>query len=168
MRHWHRQFLGRTQPPPTLSARAISEFFTLDGGEARAARYVHLLATNSRCQRNKVAGDTSGSSPRSAFIRICFASVPSVRRSASVKMIRLGPSLDRSTRFSAFKYSICATDCRSSQQAMLARSSVRNCFGIQAIRGCYGRAASMPIRVYEHYGIVPLSFCFPRIHDLSS
>ena len=36
MRHWHRQFLGRTQLPPTLSAFAISEFFTLDGGEARA------------------------------------------------------------------------------------------------------------------------------------
>jgi len=37
MRHWHRQFLGRTQLPPTLSAMAISEFFTLDGVEARAA-----------------------------------------------------------------------------------------------------------------------------------
>jgi hypothetical protein len=36
MRLWHRQFLGRTQPPPTLSAMAISEFFTLDGVEARA------------------------------------------------------------------------------------------------------------------------------------
>ncbi len=36
MRHWHRQFLGRTQLPPTLSALAISEFFTLDGGEAQA------------------------------------------------------------------------------------------------------------------------------------
>ena len=36
MRHWHRQFLGRTQLPPTLSAMAISEFFTLDGVEARA------------------------------------------------------------------------------------------------------------------------------------
>jgi len=36
MRHWHRQFLGRTQLPPTLSALAISEFFTLDPGELRA------------------------------------------------------------------------------------------------------------------------------------
>jgi hypothetical protein len=36
MRHWHRHFLGRTQLPPTLSALAISEFFTLDGGEIRA------------------------------------------------------------------------------------------------------------------------------------
>ena len=36
MRHWHRQFLGRTQLPPTLSALAISEFFTLEGGEIRA------------------------------------------------------------------------------------------------------------------------------------
>lgn len=36
MRHWHRQFLGRTQLPPTLSALAISEFFTLNGGEIRA------------------------------------------------------------------------------------------------------------------------------------
>src|SRR5260370_17818676 len=36
MRHWHRQFLGRTQIAATLSAAAISEFFTLDGGEIRA------------------------------------------------------------------------------------------------------------------------------------
>jgi len=36
MRHWHRQFLGRTQLPPTLSALTISEFFTLDGAEIRA------------------------------------------------------------------------------------------------------------------------------------
>jgi len=36
MRHWHRQFLGRTQLPPMLSALAISEFFTLDRAEARA------------------------------------------------------------------------------------------------------------------------------------
>jgi hypothetical protein len=33
MRHWHWQFLGRTQPPPTLSVLAISEFFTLTSGE---------------------------------------------------------------------------------------------------------------------------------------
>ena len=36
MRHWHRQFLGRTQLPPTLSVLAISEFFTLGGGETQA------------------------------------------------------------------------------------------------------------------------------------
>jgi TnpA family transposase len=36
MRHWHRQFLGRTQLPPTLSALAISEFFTLDRAEIQA------------------------------------------------------------------------------------------------------------------------------------
>jgi hypothetical protein len=36
MRQWHRQFLGRTQLPPTLSALAISEFFILGGGEIRA------------------------------------------------------------------------------------------------------------------------------------
>ena len=36
MRHWHRQYLGRTQLPPTLSALTISEFFTLDGAEIRA------------------------------------------------------------------------------------------------------------------------------------
>jgi TnpA family transposase len=29
MRHWHRQFLGRTELPPELSALAISEFFSL-------------------------------------------------------------------------------------------------------------------------------------------
>lgn len=37
MRDWHRQFLGRTQLPPTLSALTISEFFTLDGAEIRTA-----------------------------------------------------------------------------------------------------------------------------------
>lgn len=36
MRHWHRQFLGRTQLPPILSALASSEFFTLNSGEARS------------------------------------------------------------------------------------------------------------------------------------
>jgi hypothetical protein len=36
MRHWHRQFLGRPQLPTTLSALAISEFFTLEGVEVRA------------------------------------------------------------------------------------------------------------------------------------
>ena len=36
MRHWHRQFLGRTQVPSTLSALAISEFFTLSGAEVQA------------------------------------------------------------------------------------------------------------------------------------
>jgi hypothetical protein len=36
MRHWHRQFLGRTQLPPALSALAISEFFTLDRAEIQA------------------------------------------------------------------------------------------------------------------------------------
>src|SRR5260370_10265765 len=36
MRHWHRQFLGRTQLAPTLRALAISEFFTLNSGEARS------------------------------------------------------------------------------------------------------------------------------------
>ena len=36
MRHWQRQFLGRTQLPPTLSALAISEFFTLDHAEIQA------------------------------------------------------------------------------------------------------------------------------------
>src|SRR5271165_5587158 len=41
MRHWHRQFLGRTQLPPILSALAISEFFTLDGGEAQAVLSRH-------------------------------------------------------------------------------------------------------------------------------
>jgi hypothetical protein len=35
MRHWHRQFLGRTQLPPTF-ALTISELFTLDGAEIRA------------------------------------------------------------------------------------------------------------------------------------
>lgn len=36
MRHWHRQFLGRTQLPQDLSALAIGEFFTLSGAEAQA------------------------------------------------------------------------------------------------------------------------------------
>lgn len=41
MRHWHRQFLGRTQLPPTLSAFAINEFFTLKGGEVQSVLYRH-------------------------------------------------------------------------------------------------------------------------------
>ena len=36
MRHWHRQFLGRTPLPPTLSAFVINEFFTLKGGEVQS------------------------------------------------------------------------------------------------------------------------------------
>ncbi len=36
MRYWHRQLLGRTQPPPTLSALTISEFFTLNDAGIRA------------------------------------------------------------------------------------------------------------------------------------
>ncbi len=45
MRHWHRQFLGRTQLPPTLSALAISEFFTMDGGEVDGARLDSAMKT---------------------------------------------------------------------------------------------------------------------------
>src|ERR1019366_7546583 len=36
MQNWHRQFLGRTQMPPTLSAFVISEFFTLSQSELQA------------------------------------------------------------------------------------------------------------------------------------
>src|SRR5258708_15937925 len=36
MHNWHRQFLGRTQMPPEVSALAISEFFTLSGAELQA------------------------------------------------------------------------------------------------------------------------------------
>jgi hypothetical protein len=36
MQNWHRQFLGRTQMPPTLSGFAINEFFTLRQAELQA------------------------------------------------------------------------------------------------------------------------------------
>jgi hypothetical protein len=54
---------------------------------------------------------------------------PSVRRSASVNKMRRRPSLDRSALFSAFKYSICAMELRSSQLAMFAMSNANKCGG---------------------------------------
>ena len=36
MQNWHRQFLGRTQMPPTLSLFVINEFFTLNKSELQA------------------------------------------------------------------------------------------------------------------------------------
>ena len=36
MQNWHRQFLGRTQMPPTLSGFVINEFFTLRHAELQA------------------------------------------------------------------------------------------------------------------------------------
>src|SRR5271170_7316270 len=36
MQNWHRQFLGRTQMPPALSAFAINECFTLSQSEVQA------------------------------------------------------------------------------------------------------------------------------------
>src|SRR5208283_4922271 len=36
MQNWHRQFLGRTQMPPALSAFAINECFTLSQSELQA------------------------------------------------------------------------------------------------------------------------------------
>jgi hypothetical protein len=36
MQNWHRQFLGRTQMPPTLSGFVINEFFTLSQSELQA------------------------------------------------------------------------------------------------------------------------------------
>jgi hypothetical protein len=36
MQNWHRQFLGRTQMPPTLSGFVINEFFTLRQAELQA------------------------------------------------------------------------------------------------------------------------------------
>ena len=36
MQNWHRQFLGRTQMPPTLSGYVINEFFTLRQAELQA------------------------------------------------------------------------------------------------------------------------------------
>lgn len=50
--------------------------------------------------------------PRSAIAPIFLASAPSVRRSASVTRISIGPSLGRSARFSAFKCSMCPANWR--------------------------------------------------------
>jgi hypothetical protein len=74
----------------------------------RRSRNDHFRATSSRCQRNNVAAETRGSRARSDFVPISLARVASVLRSASVNTMRSRPSLDRSSRFSAFKYSICA------------------------------------------------------------
>ena len=99
----------------------------------RRSKNVHFRATSCRCQRNKVAGETSGSRSLSAQVPIALASVARVLRSASLNESLRRPSLDRSSRFSAFKYSICAAACRSSQQPMLAMSSARKVRGFHAI-----------------------------------
>jgi len=85
MRHWHRQFLGRTQLPPTLSALTIGEFFTLDGAEIRtvlsrdgdAARVVPaILVLSVEALRGKQRDDNASISTR-PFQRAHFkAEVP--------------------------------------------------------------------------------------------
>jgi hypothetical protein len=59
----------------------------------------HFCATRSRCQRNNVAGETSGSRSRNALVPISLACVAKARRSVSVNRSRRRPSLDRSTSF---------------------------------------------------------------------
>ena len=103
----------------------------------RRSRNVHLRAIKSRCHRNSVAGETSGSRSRSTFDPISFASAARVRRSESVNTSRRRPSLARSSRFSAFRYSICAAAWRSSQQPMLATRSARKVRGFHDIHRCY-------------------------------
>ena len=55
-----------------------------------------------------------------------------IRRHKSLRR----PSLDRGSRLSAFKYSICAAACRSSQQPMLGTSGARKVRGFHAIGWC--------------------------------
>jgi hypothetical protein len=105
----------------------------------RRSRNVHFCATSSRCQRNRVAGDTIGSSSLSALIPTSFASAPSVRRSASVNKMRRRPNRERSARFSPFRYSIWEDACRASQQAMLAISNTKKFLGFHDMLRCYDR-----------------------------
>src|ERR1700722_15536553 len=86
----------------------------------RRSRKVHLSATSSRCRRSRVAGVTMGSRLFRALLPPTLARVARYQRSASVNIIRRRPSRVRRARFSAFRCSICAAACRSSQQAILA------------------------------------------------
>ena len=65
------------------------------------------------------------SEPRSALVPISLASVARVRRSAPLNKSLRRPSLDRSRRFSAFRYSICATASRSGQHPVLATCTIK-------------------------------------------
>jgi Domain of unknown function (DUF4158) len=81
MRHWHRQFLGRTQLPPTLSALAISEFFTLDGGEARA-----VLSRYGMDMR-------LGSALQIGFLKMCGRSLDKLQRVPVAVLEYLSPQV---------------------------------------------------------------------------
>jgi predicted alpha/beta hydrolase len=103
-------------------------------GHSLGGQILGLLAARTRIAKAIIvaagSGETIGASSRNASMPISFASAPSVRRSASLNKMCRRPSLDRSARFSAFKYSICAMELRSSQLAMLAMSNANKCGGL--------------------------------------
>jgi hypothetical protein len=103
----------------------------------RRSRKVHFSATSCRCQRSRVAGVTMGSRLLRAFRPTSLVKVESVRRSASVNTILHRPSRARRARFSAFRYSIRAAACRSSQHAILADSKAKRDLRLRDIDPCY-------------------------------
>ena len=134
---WHERDVEReagTGARHSYLSRTISACAVLLLPGRRRSRNVHFRATRSRCQRNRVAEETSGSRSRSALVPISLASVARVRRSASLNKSLRRPSLDRSRRFSALRYSICATASRSSQHPMLATSNARKVRGFHDMR----------------------------------
>ena len=81
MRHWHRQFLGRTQLPPTLSALAISEFFTLDSGEAQAVLSRYGLDMR------------LGTALQIGFLKMCGRPLDKLQRVPAAVLEHLSPQL---------------------------------------------------------------------------
>jgi len=74
-----------------------------------------------------------GSRLLNAPLPTSLASLASVRRSASVKIIRCRPSRMRRARFSALRHSMRAAACRSSQHAMPADTIARKDPGLTSI-----------------------------------
>ncbi|MGH8335962.1 MAG: DUF4158 domain-containing protein, partial [Gammaproteobacteria bacterium] len=81
MRHWHRQFLGRTQLPPTLSALAISEFFTLDADEAQSVLSRYGLDMR------------LGTALQIGFLKMCGRPLDKLQRVPAAVLEHLSPQL---------------------------------------------------------------------------
>ncbi len=85
MRHWHRQFLGRTQMPSTLSALAISAFFTLSGAEVQA-----VLSRYGADMR-------LGTALQIGFLKMCGRPLDPLQRVPTAVLEHLSPQVGGST-----------------------------------------------------------------------
>ncbi len=88
----------------TISS-AISRMMPGRPGPRRCAKF-HFPATNCRCQRIRVSGETRVSSSNRALRPTAFAFLASNVRSASVNRMRLPCSRSFSNRFSAWRNSM--------------------------------------------------------------